>query len=119
MAVARRTGEVATRAATETTRSNTRLTISRNLSSPSGDVKSVPVLTSSASEDPTLGDPFLPLALPVFDEKGLEEIREVLASGWIPTGPKAKQLEQEHAPFLGAKPAVAVSSCTAAMHLTL
>ncbi len=66
-----------------------------------------------------MGDSFLPLALPVFDEQELEEIKEVLASGWITTGPKARQLEQEIAAFVGAKHAVAVSSCTAAMHLAL
>jgi len=66
-----------------------------------------------------MGEPFLPLAVPVFDEAELEEIKEVLASGWITTGPKSKQLEKELASFVGAKHAVAVSSCTAAMHLAL
>ncbi|MFH0939736.1 MAG: DegT/DnrJ/EryC1/StrS family aminotransferase [Planctomycetota bacterium] len=62
---------------------------------------------------------FLPFALPDFDEIELKNIREVLDSGWVTTGPKTKQFEQEFAAIVNARHAVAVNSCTAAMHLAL
>ncbi len=62
---------------------------------------------------------FLPFALPDLDESELAEIRDVLLSGWITTGPKTRQFETEFAAAVGAKHAVAVNSCTAAMHLAL
>ena len=40
-------------------------------------------------------------------------------SGWITTGPKSRQFEREFAARVGASHAVAVNSCTAAMHLAL
>lgn len=62
---------------------------------------------------------FLPFALPDLGEAELLEVREVLQSGWITTGAKAHQFEQEFASSVGAKYAIAVNSCTAAMHLSL
>ena len=62
---------------------------------------------------------FLPFALPDLDGTELQEIKEALESGWVTTGPKVKQFEQEFAEAVGAKHAVAVNSCTAAMHLAL
>ncbi len=64
-------------------------------------------------------DTFLPFALPDLDGSELEQIREALESGWITTGPKTKQFEAEFAAAVGAKHAIAVNSCTAAMHLAL
>jgi dTDP-4-amino-4,6-dideoxygalactose transaminase len=62
---------------------------------------------------------FLPFALPDLDTMELQEIREVLDSGWVTTGPKAKQFEREFAAAVGARHGIAVNSCTAAMHLAL
>jgi len=64
-------------------------------------------------------DHFLPFALPDTDERELTEIREALESGWVTTGPKTRKFEAEFALCVGAKHAVAVNSCTAAMHLAL
>ena len=53
---------------------------------------------------------------------GAEEINEVvdtLKSGWLTTGPKTKQFEREFADYLKHKHAIAVNSCTAALHLAL
>lgn len=53
---------------------------------------------------------------------GKEEIREVidtLNSGWIGMGPKCIKFEQQFADYIGCKYALAVSSCTAALHLSL
>ncbi len=62
---------------------------------------------------------YLPFARPDVDDAELAEIAEALASGWVTTGPKTKQFEAEFAAYVGAKHAVAVNSCTAAMHLAL
>jgi perosamine synthetase len=62
---------------------------------------------------------FLPFALPDVDDAELEEIRESLMSGWVTTGPKTRQFEAAFAAAVGAKHAVALNSCTAAMHLAL
>ncbi|MBK9711669.1 MAG: DegT/DnrJ/EryC1/StrS family aminotransferase [Kouleothrix sp.] len=62
---------------------------------------------------------FLHFALPDIDEDELAEIAEALRSGWVTTGPKTRQFEAEFAAAVGAKHAVAVNSCTAAMHLAL
>jgi dTDP-4-amino-4,6-dideoxygalactose transaminase len=48
-----------------------------------------------------------------------DEIVTTLKSGWLTTGPKTKQFETEFAEYLKSKHAVAVNSCTAALHLAL
>ncbi len=62
-------------------------------------------------------------AVPFFrPDIGDEEIREVeltLRSGWLTTGEKARRFEQEFAEAVGAPHAVAVNSCTAALHLAV
>src|SRR5438132_6157245 len=62
---------------------------------------------------------FLPFALPDLGDAELREIKEALDAGWITTGPKTKQFETEFAAYVGARHAIAVNSCTAAMHLAL
>jgi dTDP-4-amino-4,6-dideoxygalactose transaminase len=64
-------------------------------------------------------DKYLHFALPDLDESESIQIREALESGWITTGPKANQFEADFASTVGAKHAIAVNSCTAAMHLAL
>jgi dTDP-4-amino-4,6-dideoxygalactose transaminase len=53
---------------------------------------------------------------------GDEEEREILSclrTGWLGTGPKVAQLEREFCDYKGAPYAVAVNSCTAALHLSM
>src|SRR5437016_5444983 len=63
------------------------------------------------------------LRIPFYKPRiGAEEINEVidtLKSGWLTTGPKTKQFEREFADYLKHKHAIAVNSCTAALHLAL
>lgn len=61
----------------------------------------------------------LPFAVPEIGEDELREIEKVILSGWITTGPKTREFEAEFARSLGVQCAVAVNSCTAAMHLAL
>jgi dTDP-4-amino-4,6-dideoxygalactose transaminase len=62
---------------------------------------------------------FLPFALPDLGLSEFEQVREVLESGWLTTGAKTRQLEKEFADYIGAAHAIAVNSCTAALHLAL
>jgi dTDP-4-amino-4,6-dideoxygalactose transaminase len=63
------------------------------------------------------------LAIPFFRANlGAEEINEVvdtLRNGWLTTGPKTKRFEVEFAQYVSQKHAVALNSCTAALHLAL
>lgn len=54
-----------------------------------------------------------------FDEEEEKAVMEVLKTKWISSGPKCSTLEEKFASMLGVKYAVAVSSCTAALHLAM
>ena len=62
---------------------------------------------------------FLPFAAPLLGDEEIEEVVHCLRSGWLTTGHKVKQFEREFGEFIGAKHALAVNSCTAALHLAL
>lgn len=62
---------------------------------------------------------FLPYALPLIEEDDIAGVVDSLKSGWIAKGPKTMEFEQRFAEYVGAKYAVALSSCTAALHLSL
>jgi dTDP-4-amino-4,6-dideoxygalactose transaminase len=62
---------------------------------------------------------FLSFALPELGEEEFDEVKDTMESGWITTGVKARLFEKEFAKAVGASHAVAVNSCTAAMHLAL
>ena len=62
---------------------------------------------------------FLPFALPDTGEAEVDAVSEVIRSGWLTTGTKVRAFEAAFADVVGAKHAIAVSSCTAAMHLAL
>lgn len=59
------------------------------------------------------------LSIPLTDRHELEEIAEVLASGYLTQGPKVAQFEHLVAEFIGCRYAFAMSSCTTALHLAL
>ncbi|BEV39724.1 DegT/DnrJ/EryC1/StrS family aminotransferase [Bacillus stercoris] len=62
---------------------------------------------------------FLPYSLPLIGKEEIQEVTATLESGWLSKGPKVQQFEKEFAAFVGAKHAVAVNSCTAALFLAL
>jgi dTDP-4-amino-4,6-dideoxygalactose transaminase len=71
------------------------------------------------SKDNSLRKTFLPFSPPLIGEEEIAEVVDTLRSDWITTGPKAKRFEREFAAYVGAADALAVSSCTAALHLSL
>jgi dTDP-4-amino-4,6-dideoxygalactose transaminase len=56
---------------------------------------------------------------PVIGDEEIESVIETLRSGWLTTGPRARELEQRFAAYVGAPHAIATSSCTTALHLAL
>jgi dTDP-4-amino-4,6-dideoxygalactose transaminase len=62
---------------------------------------------------------FLPFALHTVGAEEIEEVVDTLRSAWITTGPKTKRFETELARFVSAPAALALSSCTAALHTAL
>jgi len=84
-----------------------------DLSGQKGPLQSgTPLVTASPDE-------FLPFARPAIDAADIAAVVEALESGWITSGAKVKQLEQQMIELTGCKCAVAVSSATAGMHLAL
>lgn len=62
---------------------------------------------------------FLPFSRPSIGDEEMAAVEQVLRSGWITTGPKNQQLEEHFANYVGCRHAVALSSATGAMHVTL
>ncbi len=61
----------------------------------------------------------IPFHRPAIGPDEEREVLEALRSGWITTGPKAKQFEKDFAAYVGARNALAVAHCTGALHLAL
>lgn len=62
---------------------------------------------------------FLPFGVPCLGDEEIAEVVDTLRSTWIGMGPKVRRFEEELAAYVGAQHAVAVSSCTAALFLSL
>ena len=62
---------------------------------------------------------FLIFGSPAVGEEEANAVRDVVLSGWMGTGPKSKQFEEEFRKYVGRQHAVAVNSCTAALFLSL
>ena len=61
----------------------------------------------------------IPVMRPWLGEEEAEAAAQAVASGWIAQGPRVREFEEAFAAAIGAPHAVAVSSCTAALHLAL
>jgi perosamine synthetase len=62
---------------------------------------------------------FIPFFRPLIGDEEINDVNQCLRSGWLTTGRYAKQFEQDFADYMGRTQAVAVNSCTAALHLAL
>ncbi|MBW2146636.1 MAG: DegT/DnrJ/EryC1/StrS aminotransferase family protein [Deltaproteobacteria bacterium] len=62
---------------------------------------------------------FLPFSRPFIGEEEITEVADALRSGWITTGPRTKRFQDYFRRYAGSSHALGVTSCTAAMHLSL
>ena len=65
------------------------------------------------------GPRFIPFHVPWTDGREVAEAGRSIRSGWLTTGPRVRRLEERIAALVGARHAVGVNSCTAALHLAL
>ena len=63
-----------------------------------------------------ISERLIPISKPVFSEKTITDVAEVLTSGYVRQGPKTKEFEEKFKNKVGAKYAYAVNSGTAALH---
>jgi len=61
-------------------------------------------------------DTFLVFGSPIIERPEIEEVIACMESGWLGTGPRVARFEEEFKVYKGARHAVAVNSCTAALH---
>lgn len=62
---------------------------------------------------------YLIFGSPTIEQAEIDEVVDSLRSGWLGTGPKVERFEEAFNKYVGAKYAIAVNSCTAALHLAL
>lgn len=62
---------------------------------------------------------FLPFSPPLISQAEIDSVIETLRSGWITTGPKTRKFETAFSDYIGAPAALALSSCTAGLHISL
>ena len=61
----------------------------------------------------------IPFSPPDISELEIDNVVEVLRSGWITTGPKTKELERRLAEYVGVNKVVCLNSATSALELAL
>ncbi|MFN2633631.1 MAG: DegT/DnrJ/EryC1/StrS family aminotransferase [Thermoanaerobaculia bacterium] len=61
----------------------------------------------------------VPYFRPELTDAEIHEVVEALKSGWLTSGPRVKKFEEQFARAVGASHAVALNSCTAALHLAV
>jgi dTDP-4-amino-4,6-dideoxygalactose transaminase len=61
----------------------------------------------------------VPFFRPDLTDREVNEVVETLRSGWLTTGPRVKRFEAEFAAAVKARHAIALNSCTAALHLAV
>ncbi|MFQ5859765.1 MAG: DegT/DnrJ/EryC1/StrS family aminotransferase, partial [Anaerolineae bacterium] len=71
------------------------------------------------SKEEKLSEGFIPLTVPTIGDEEIKEVVDTLRSGWLTSGPRVQRFEEGFRKYVSAGHAVAVSSCTAGMHLAL
>lgn len=71
------------------------------------------ITMSRAKED------FLVFGAPAIEQDEIDEVVACLKSGWLGTGPRVARFEEDFRDYKGVNHALAVNSCTAALHLSL
>ncbi|MFT7668557.1 MAG: dTDP-4-amino-4,6-dideoxygalactose transaminase [Planctomycetota bacterium] len=62
---------------------------------------------------------FIVFGAPLIEDAEINEIVDSVRSGWLGTGPKVQRFEEQFADYKDSERAVAVNSCTAALHLAM
>src|ERR1700686_1925961 len=62
---------------------------------------------------------FLVFATPLVEDEEIAEVVATMKSGWLGSGPKVAMFEKDFKRYKGAEHAVALHSCTAALHLSM
>ncbi len=62
---------------------------------------------------------FLTFSPPLIGEEEISAVVESLRSGWITTGPRVERFQSDFKTYVGAPAALALNSCTSAMHVAL
>jgi dTDP-4-amino-4,6-dideoxygalactose transaminase len=61
----------------------------------------------------------IPFFRPSITDAEVNEVTDCLRSGWLTSGPRVKRFEEEFAAAVGGRHAIAVNSCTSALHLAV
>lgn len=69
--------------------------------------------------DKTMRKNFLVFGNPLIEQQEINEVVASLKSGWLGTGPKVHRFEEMFRKYKGSKYAIALNSCTAALHLSI
>lgn len=72
-----------------------------------------------STHDRGIRDDFLVFGAPHIEEAEIEEVIATMRAAWLGTGPRVASFEREFAAYKGAPHAVALNSCTAALHLSM
>ena len=64
-------------------------------------------------------DTFLSFSLPLIGAEEIDEVVEALKSGWLTSGPRTRQFEQDFCQAFGSPAALSLNSCTAGLHIAL
>jgi dTDP-4-amino-4,6-dideoxygalactose transaminase len=64
-------------------------------------------------------EPYIIFGSPIIDQDAIDAVMRTMQTCWIGTGPRVHELEGAFAKFVGARHALATSSCTAALHLSM
>src|SRR5580765_2188656 len=76
------------------------------------------IVDKTGAIDQPVRENYLIFGSPLLLEEDIEEVVAALRSGWIGTGPRVAAFEAGFREYIGVKHAVAVHSCTAALHLS-
>jgi dTDP-4-amino-4,6-dideoxygalactose transaminase len=68
---------------------------------------------------PPRRESFLVYGSPALGEEEIAEVVATLRSGWIGTGPRVHQFQENFRQYVGSQHAMALNSCTAALHLAM
>lgn len=76
-------------------------------------------MVQNTAQTPVGRATFLPFSPPTITEEEVGAVVEALRSDWITTGPKTKAFEDQFVSRQGAEAALALNSCTGALHIAL